>query len=231
MKQHVFNGEVPRCGEKDCGGLVKPDIVFFGEALPKAFDRNACQTTMADLVLIIETSLSVYPFAGLPEMKTQGKPRVLFNMERMLERLWREVVGEKEAERQLGNQTEAEERLEDEMEKLAAEVESVMVFGDDGNYNDAKVDEGHVSRMVNILDDSKQAKLPEVGDTKEDGKKVEKGEAKGDVRQQESISSPSVPLHSNEAAPKEQEDLQTDDTEKAEEGTRGTNQTSKPATD
>lgn len=117
------------------------------------------------------------------------------------------------------------------MEKLAAEVESVMIFGDDGNYNDAKVDEGHVSRMVDILDDSKQAKLPEVGDTKEDGKKDERGEAKGDARQQESISSPSVPLHSNEAAPKEQEDLQTDDAEKAEEGTRGINQTSKPVTD
>ncbi|KPM36146.1 NAD-dependent protein deacetylase hst2-1 [Neonectria ditissima] len=83
IREHVFKGEVPHCGEKGCNGLVKPDIVFFGESLPKAFNSNTYQATMADLMLIIGTSLTVYPFAGLPEMAMQGKPRVLFNMEQV----------------------------------------------------------------------------------------------------------------------------------------------------
>lgn len=83
MKEHVFKGDVPRCQQSDCNGLVKPDIVFFGEPLPKAFDHNAHQTVMADLVLILGTSLTVFPFAGLPDMARDSKPRVLFNMEQV----------------------------------------------------------------------------------------------------------------------------------------------------
>lgn len=81
MKEHVLAGEVPHC--EGCDGLVKPDIVFFGEALPKAFGNNAYQANIADLVLVIGTSLSVYPFASLPGMVPKDKPRVLFNMERV----------------------------------------------------------------------------------------------------------------------------------------------------
>ncbi|OAA36666.1 NAD-dependent deacetylase sirtuin-2 [Metarhizium rileyi] len=83
MRDHVFRGQVPRCKEDGCTGTVKPDIVFFGEALPSAFGEKSHQTAMADLVLILGTSLTVYPFAGLPDMARHGKPRVLFNMERV----------------------------------------------------------------------------------------------------------------------------------------------------
>ncbi|KEY66362.1 hypothetical protein S7711_09714 [Stachybotrys chartarum IBT 7711] len=83
MKDHVFKGKVPRCQQSACDGLVKPDIVFFGEPLPKAFDHSAHQTVMADLVLILGTSLTVFPFAGLPDMAGESKPRVLFNMEQV----------------------------------------------------------------------------------------------------------------------------------------------------
>ncbi|KAH6885320.1 DHS-like NAD/FAD-binding domain-containing protein [Thelonectria olida] len=169
MKEHVLNGKVPHCGERDCKGLVKPDIVFFGEPLPKAFDHNTFHAAMADLTLIIGTSLTVYPFAGLPKLAQPGKPRVLFNMEQVgeighrsddvlelgscddgirkladelgwrdeLEKLWREVVGDKEADRQLGGQAEAQEKLEEDLEKLVAEVEAVVIK-DDNDDNDAK---------------------------------------------------------------------------------------------
>lgn len=83
MIEHVDRGEVPRCEDQGCRGLVKPDIVFFGESLPKEFDRKAFRVGMADLVLVIGTSLSVYPFAALPEQAEEGKPRVLFNLERV----------------------------------------------------------------------------------------------------------------------------------------------------
>ncbi|PSS03186.1 NAD-dependent deacetylase sirtuin-2 [Coniella lustricola] len=83
MKEHVLQGIVPRCKDKKCNGYVKPDIVFFGESLPKAFNDNRHLPAKADLVLVMGTSLTVHPFAGLPEVAHREKPRVLFNMERV----------------------------------------------------------------------------------------------------------------------------------------------------
>lgn len=80
MLAHVEKGSVPRC---KCGGLVKPDIVFFGEGLPMEFSRSSGALAEADLVLILGTSLTVYPFAALPEMCRPKTPRVLFNMEQV----------------------------------------------------------------------------------------------------------------------------------------------------
>jgi hypothetical protein len=53
-----------RC--RECGGLVKPDIVFFGEPLGEAFYRRSqADLPQADLLLVMGTSLVVYPFAGI----------------------------------------------------------------------------------------------------------------------------------------------------------------------
>jgi NAD-dependent histone deacetylase SIR2 len=81
MKKAVFSGDVPHCLIPQCNGLVKPDIVFFGEALPEAFHQNRHVAAMADLVFVLGTSLSVQPFASLPHFATEGVPRVLFNLE------------------------------------------------------------------------------------------------------------------------------------------------------
>jgi NAD-dependent histone deacetylase SIR2 len=40
LKSGVRKGEVVRCGEEGCDGLVKPDIVFFGEGLPERFFQS-----------------------------------------------------------------------------------------------------------------------------------------------------------------------------------------------
>lgn len=77
----VRAGQVPYC--KKCNGLVKPDIVFFGEALPESFFLNRTLPAEADLCIIMGTSLSVQPFASLPSMCKEGVPRVLINMERV----------------------------------------------------------------------------------------------------------------------------------------------------
>ncbi|KAF7561382.1 hypothetical protein G7046_g2764 [Stylonectria norvegica] len=182
MKEYVFSAKVPHCAEKDCKGLVKPDIVFFGESLPKAFDNNAHQTGLADLVLIIGTSLSVYPFAGLPEMAAPGKPRVLFNMEKVgqlgqraddviqlgscddgirkladdlgwrdeLEQLWRDIVGHKEADRQLASQKAGDVEVEDEVQKLTEEIKTTLNF--DYSDDDVPVEKGHVARIGEVLE-------------------------------------------------------------------------------
>jgi len=47
-------------------GLVKPDIVFFGEMLPARFHRQrAADLPQADLLIVLGTSLVVQPFASL----------------------------------------------------------------------------------------------------------------------------------------------------------------------
>lgn len=61
----VLAGELPRCA---CGGVLKPDIVFYGEALPECVVAEAVQACQqADLCLVLGSSLTVYPAASLPE--------------------------------------------------------------------------------------------------------------------------------------------------------------------
>lgn len=69
---------------KNCpNSLVKPDIVFFGEALPGRFYEKHGAMKEADLVFIMGTSLKVHPFASLPGMVEEDCPRVLFNLEQV----------------------------------------------------------------------------------------------------------------------------------------------------
>jgi NAD-dependent deacetylase len=60
----IERGDIPHCV---CGGVYKPNITFFGEMLPEYDWQAAVQAmTQADLVLVLGTSLSVYPAAYLP---------------------------------------------------------------------------------------------------------------------------------------------------------------------
>ena len=55
----------PACG----GRLLKPTVVLFGEALPIAALRDAqALAVAADVVLIVGSSLQVYPAAGIPRL-------------------------------------------------------------------------------------------------------------------------------------------------------------------
>lgn len=83
MKKAVAAKEVPHCRAPECNGLVKPDIVFFGEALPEEFHRNHTLPAVADLCIIMGTSLTVQPFASLPAFVSEQVPRVLINLERV----------------------------------------------------------------------------------------------------------------------------------------------------
>ena len=83
MLEHVKAKTVPRCLTSSCHGLVKPKIVFFGEALPAEFFANRSLPSQADLVIVMGTSLTVQPFANLPEMTREGAPRCLINKERV----------------------------------------------------------------------------------------------------------------------------------------------------
>jgi NAD-dependent deacetylase len=56
---------LPRCAE--CGAVLKPDVVFFGELLPRAaIDRAYELARSTRLLLVVGSSLEVYPVAELP---------------------------------------------------------------------------------------------------------------------------------------------------------------------
>jgi NAD-dependent deacetylase len=56
---------LPRCA--DCGAVLKPGVVMFGELLPvEAIDRATALAQSAELLLVVGTSLEVWPVAGLP---------------------------------------------------------------------------------------------------------------------------------------------------------------------
>jgi NAD-dependent SIR2 family protein deacetylase len=79
IRETLFNGEVVTCG--NCAGLVKPDIVFFGEQLPQKFHQHgAADMQKAKTIIVMGTSLKVNPVAGLVK-GTRGKDidRVLVN--------------------------------------------------------------------------------------------------------------------------------------------------------
>ncbi len=68
---------------RDCGGLIRPDIVWFGEMLPMA-QWNAAEAAAAeaDVMFVIGTSAVVYPAADLPmTVKRNGGKIVEVNTE------------------------------------------------------------------------------------------------------------------------------------------------------
>ncbi|CAE8593880.1 unnamed protein product, partial [Polarella glacialis] len=78
LREHIFGGKVARCS---CKGLVKPDIVFFGEDLPAKFRTCSKQDfDRCDLVLCMGTSLQVEPFASLVTRAPACVPRILINL-------------------------------------------------------------------------------------------------------------------------------------------------------
>ena len=84
MKCHKFyDGEfvknsegVPRCS---CGGIIKPDVVLYEESLPMDQVNGAVEAIMnADMLIVMGTSLTVYPAAGLIQYY-RGHRLVLIN--------------------------------------------------------------------------------------------------------------------------------------------------------
>lgn len=66
MPEPALEAEPPVCG---CGGLIRPDIVWFGEELPHEPWRGAVEATeAADVLIVVGTSGIVYPAAHLPEL-------------------------------------------------------------------------------------------------------------------------------------------------------------------
>ena len=77
-KETIKTGEIPRCF---CKGVIKPDVVFFGESLPEEFMRLYDRPPEADLLVVMGTSLSVQPVAGFALSLAPRLPSILVNRE------------------------------------------------------------------------------------------------------------------------------------------------------
>lgn len=71
-------GEVPYC--RDCGQLIRPEVVLFGEQLPAEIIEAEEELTRADLLLVLGSSLGVYPVASLvPHFQETGGKVAIIN--------------------------------------------------------------------------------------------------------------------------------------------------------
>lgn len=72
--------ETPDC--TNCGGILKPDAVFFGEPLPEKVLRESTRRSLsADLFIVIGSTLVVYPAALMPSYAVQaGAKLVIINL-------------------------------------------------------------------------------------------------------------------------------------------------------
>lgn len=68
---------VPKC---TCGGIIKPNVVLYGERLPDIFDDAINLILQADLLIVAGTSLKVEPASSL--VKLFKKKLVIINNEK-----------------------------------------------------------------------------------------------------------------------------------------------------
>ncbi|NWF96251.1 MAG: NAD-dependent deacylase [Candidatus Thorarchaeota archaeon] len=82
VHRRVAQGDIPPRCEK-CRGVLKSEAVLFGEPLPeKAMERAIAICRNTDLMLVVGTSLQVYPAAFLPQVaKNSGAKIVLIDLE------------------------------------------------------------------------------------------------------------------------------------------------------
>jgi NAD-dependent deacetylase len=76
-----FSNTVPKCSK--CGGLVRPDVVWFGEMLPQdEFSDSEKAAELSDICFVVGTSAVVYPAAYIPiTAKQSGSYIVEINLE------------------------------------------------------------------------------------------------------------------------------------------------------
>jgi len=79
--EHVIrDGRVPQC---ECGGVLKPNVVLFGEELPiRVLNRAMDEARRCDLILVAGSSLEVTPAADIPFLAVdRGARAIMVNLE------------------------------------------------------------------------------------------------------------------------------------------------------
>ena len=79
INEGIEKGQIYYC--PNCNGPCKPNVVFYGEGLPKRFFEKLFECEDIDLIIIMGTSLKVQPFASIPDLTNSNAFIMLFNME------------------------------------------------------------------------------------------------------------------------------------------------------
>lgn len=70
--------DIPKC---KCGGLIRPDVVLYGEMLKEEFGYAQYYISKADLLIVAGTSLTVEPASSMIKLY-QGKKLVILNLDK-----------------------------------------------------------------------------------------------------------------------------------------------------
>jgi len=80
LEQIIRDGKVPRC---TCGGVLKPNVILFGEQLPiQTLNQAMNEARRCDLMLVAGSSLEVTPAADIPFLAVENHARaIIVNLE------------------------------------------------------------------------------------------------------------------------------------------------------
>ena len=79
METLVLNGKIPHC---ECGGVLKPNVILFGEQLPvRVLNQAMVEARRCDLMLVAGSSLEVEPAAQIPSLAVEcGARAIIVNL-------------------------------------------------------------------------------------------------------------------------------------------------------
>lgn len=76
MSDFIATGNIPRCAS--CDGILKPNVILFGEALPAQAMLTSNQAVQrCDVILIAGSSLEVAPVSELPHLAHRNGAKVI----------------------------------------------------------------------------------------------------------------------------------------------------------
>jgi NAD-dependent deacetylase len=80
LEKAVLAGCVPHC---ECGGVLKPNVILFGEQLPiRVFNQAMEEARRCDLILVAGSSLTVTPAADIPFLAVKsGAKAIIVNLQ------------------------------------------------------------------------------------------------------------------------------------------------------
>ena len=80
VEQTIRKGKIPRC---ECGGILKPDVILFGEQLPiRVLNEALEEARNCDLILVAGSSLEVTPAADIPFLAVEsGAKAIIVNLQ------------------------------------------------------------------------------------------------------------------------------------------------------
>ncbi len=77
---YVASDTIMYCGEHSCGGLVKPDIIFFDESIVSETSHRLSAINTADLVIVMGSSLKVNPVSYTMEHLPNNIPVLVMDV-------------------------------------------------------------------------------------------------------------------------------------------------------